>query len=283
MTGWQLALDGAPRRKWAIGGASLVALGLLGWGIFHPEFRPDTGVVSAAMLQEFSRTGFKPTRGVRAVRFESSQSIDAFSEAASSEQTIVPMDPFLTEKLTVRRAVGPAYETAGLYLGPLAVVRYHRTKPPIIGELLPFHFWSSSRLTGFAVQHVERFPGEKGGLLRARLTYEDRYPSGEVIQTENRSLECRVTAVGDAAAIVAGLSGRAARIECTEELEAEGRKVGPTNPQTRLEGRVAYTHWYVIDNHWSIPIEGEMAVRVHGSDSIQRWKSKVLSFERSGE
>jgi hypothetical protein len=258
-----------------------VALVLVGWGVLHPEFRPDANLVSAMMLEEFSKTGFKQTRGISAARFENSQSIDGLTETGISEQRIVPLNELLTEKRTTRRTTGLPEETTGLYVGPLSVVRFHRTKPPVIGDLLPFHLWTSSRMTKFVVEEVDRFPGTKGGKLRAKVTYEDRYADGQLLQTESRLLQCAVTNLVDAATILPGLSGSAARVECQEELEADGRKVGPTNPQTWSQGRVSYTHWYIMDNQWSIPSEGEMAIRLHGSDTIRRWTTKVISFERN--
>jgi 2-keto-4-pentenoate hydratase len=96
-------------------------------------------------------------------------------------------------------------------------------------------------------------------------------------------LQCAVTNLIDAAAVLPGLSGPAARIECHEELEAQGRKVGPTNPQTWSQGRVSYAHWYVLENRWSIASEGEMPIRLHGSDTIRRWTTKVISFDRNSQ
>jgi hypothetical protein len=268
-------------RRWLLFGASVAAIALIAWAVFHPEFRPDPNAVSAAMLDEFSKTGFKQTRGISAARFEYSRSIDGLTETGSSEQRIVPLNDLLTEKRSIRRTTGLAEEMTGIYVGPFSVVHFYRSKPPVIGDLLPFSLWASSRMTRFVVEEVDKFPGTKGGKLRAKVTYEDQYADGHLLQTESRVLQCTVTNVVAAATILTELSGSAARIECNEDLEADGRKVGPTNPQTWSQGRVSYAHWYIMDNQWSIPSEGEMTIRLHGSDTVRRWTNKVVSFQRN--
>ena len=268
-----------PPRKSVIA-ATVAGTAIFGWMLFHPDFHPDAGNVSPAVLAELSKTGVKQTRGIRAVQFETRESIEGESEAGTTEQRILRSGELLTHKRSLRRAKGLAEETVGLYVGPLAVLRFHRTKPPIVGDLLPFHLWSSTQMAKFVVEEVERFPGTKGGKLRAKMTYEDRYAEGELAQSEDRALHCDVTTVVEAASIVPGLSGLAARVECREELLPDGRKVGPANPQTWSAGRVAYAYWYIADHHWWIPSEGEMAIRALGTDATRRWSLKVTSFER---
>jgi hypothetical protein len=248
--------------------------------LFHPEYRPDPSIVGPVILKELSKTGFKQTRGISAAIFENLQSMDGLGETATSEQRIVPRGELLTEKWTVRRAAGLREEISGLYVGPLAVIRFHRAKLPLIGDLFPFHLWNSSRITNFVVEEVDKFPSAKGGKLRAKVTYEDHYADGELQQTENRQLQCEVINVVGAATILAGLSGPAARIQCHEELEPDGRTVGVKNPQTWSEDRITYTHWYIMDNQWSIPSEGEITVRLLGSESIRKWTSRVVAFKR---
>lgn len=259
--------------------AAVTASVLIGWSLLHPEFRPDPNTVSVAIRNELAKTGFRGTEGISAARFESVHSMGGLSESWTYEQRIVPIDELITEKQTRGHAARIAEETVGLYVGPLAVVRFNRTKPPLIGELLPFHFWNASHMSEFVVEQADNFPGTKGGKLRARMTYEDRYADGELLQTETRRLQCNVTSVVTAATLSPALSGAAARIECDEELEPGGRKVGPANPQTWSQGRVTYAHWYILDRHWSIPIEGGTTLHLDGIDEVRRWASKLISFD----
>ncbi len=270
------------RRPWMIVAAAAAAA-LIGWSFLHPEFRPDPSTIDPVVRHELAKTGFRQTQGVSAARFETVYSEQGLTENWTSEQKIIPIDWLITEKRTRRRAVGLGEETTGLYVGPLAVVRFNRTKMPIIGDLLPFQFWSSSRMSKFVVEEATQFPSAKGGKMRAAVTYEDRYAGGELVQKESRRLQCDVTNVVEATAINSALSGAAARVECREILEPNGRQVGASNPQTLSQGYVAYTHWYIPDRGWSIPLEGQSTVRVGDTDEIRRWSSKVISFDSSAQ
>lgn len=263
--------------------AAVAASALIGWGLLHPEFRPDPGTIAVVIRNELAKTGFKGTRGISSARFETVHSMGGLSESWAYEQRIVPVDELITEKQTRGRAARIAEETVGLYVGPLAVVRFNRIKPPFIGELLPFHFWTSSHMSEFVVEEADNFPGTKGGKLRAKVTYEDRYADGELLQTERRLLQCNVTEVVTAATVNPALSGAAARIECREELEPDGRKAGPANPQTWSQGSFAYTHWYILDRHWSISTEGGTTIRREGTDEVRKWSSKLISFDPAGQ
>jgi hypothetical protein len=48
-------------------------------------------------------------------------------------------------------------------------------------------------------------------------------------------------------------------------------------------GNVSYSHWYISNRGWSIPIEGQRAVRLGDADGILKWSSKLVSFESSDE
>jgi hypothetical protein len=270
------------RRRWAI--VSLAAVGVLvaAWGFFHPEFRPDASTIAPAIREGLAKTGFVQTRGVTSARLETVEAVGAMRESSTLEQKIVPIDGLLTEKRSRQRTKGHSEEYSGLYVGPIVVVRHYRTRPPIVGDLLPYQFWKSSRLSEFIVEETDRFPHAKGGKLRARVSYEDRYAGGELAQTERRRLHCDVLDVVDAASINSALSGAAARIECREELEPNGRQVGATNPQTYSMGRLTQSHWYIFNRGWSIPIEGERAMRIGDTDVVRSWNVKLVSFESSG-
>jgi hypothetical protein len=72
------------RRKWAILGAA-AGSAVVGWMLFHPELRPDPGSVSSEVLAELAKTGFAPTRGIRAAKFETSHSQADWTELGREE------------------------------------------------------------------------------------------------------------------------------------------------------------------------------------------------------
>ena len=266
-------------KRLAIVVAALGVAAIAGWASFHPEHRPDPSQVSAAVRQELAKTGFKATQAVSTAQFKSTDTLAGVTDDWRSEQRIAAVDELLTEKRSHRRSAGIAEQVHGLYAGPITVVRYQRVKPPIVGDLLPYQFWSAETLSALAVEEVVDFPATKGGRLRARATYHDQYADGETLQTETRRLHCDVKDVVDAASIHAQLSGKAARIECREELEPGTRKPGAANPQTWTQSGVVYAHWYILDRHWSIANDGEFTLTFAGMTETRKWTSRLVSFE----
>jgi len=127
------------------------------------------------------------------------------------------------------------------------------------------------------LEESDKFPNVKGGKIRARITYEERYAGGKLEVRENRRLECDVTSVVDAASVHDSLSGLAARIDCREELEPNGRQVGPSNPETVFVDQVAYSHWYILDQGWSIALEGEAVYELSGA----AYQANVAMYQSS--
>ena len=156
---------------------------------------------------------------------------------------------------------------------PVPVVRAGRKDPatPAYDQEIAAHHE--------AVEERHEFPHASGGSLLARVTYEDRYADGELVQTERVRLRCDVEKLADAASIHASLGGKAALIHCQEEREPGGRSTGPKHPDTYSYEKVRYSHWYVLDSGWSIPLEGEWTLRVNEVAHARKWRSKLLSFE----
>ena len=274
-------------RRWTIV-AAVVALPLLGWGLLHPEFRPDLNTIDPSIRRELAKTGFAQTTGVSSALRESAYTMGKQSWKMTVKEEITSIDGPITEKRAWRRGAGLPEQTSGLYVGPIILVHYYRSRLPLIGDLLPYQFWSSRHLTKFVLEETDRFPSVKGGRLRARVTYEERYAGGELVEREDRRLECDVTSVVDAASVHKSLSGSAARVECREELEPNGRQLGPSNPETMLLNQRAYSHWYIVNRGWSIALEGEDVYQL--SDTVSQayqvgqrvnriWKSRLVSFE----
>jgi hypothetical protein len=267
------------RRRMAIAAAIIAGLSLLGWGFLHPDFRPDPSTIDPSVRAALSRTGFASTRGVSAARFETVESAMGSQETWTTHQKVVAIDSLITEKRSRRRAPRVLEETSGLYVGPFAVVRFQRTWPPVVGDLLPYHFWTSSRLTRLIVEETDRFPHAKSGRMRARVTYEDHYSGGKLAQAQSFRLTCDVTDIVEAASINSSLSGPAARIACQEEAEPDGPRLSADNPGTYTLDRLAYSHWYVPSRGWSIAIEGERVVRLGDKTETLKWSSKLVSVD----
>ena len=264
-------------RRWSTAIAALAAVSALGWALFHPEFRPDPQIVSAAVRAELAKTGFKSTQRVAAAEFHTYDSVDGMGEEGVSRQKIVPVDAVLTEKRTLRQWKRGKDQASGLYAGPLTALRFNRDWPPLIGDLIPYALWSSTLMTDFALDEQRDFPHAIGGRLVARATYEDRYADGELVQTERVRLRCEVEQIVEAASLHAGLDGKAALIRCRETMES--RQAGSKHPGTYSSEHIEYAHWYVLERGWSIAAEGESGFRVNDAPHVRKWRSKLLSFE----
>ena len=268
-----------PGWGWSIAGTA--AMLLAAWSLLHPEFRPDTDTIAPSIREALAKTGFAQTQGVSAARMETIEAGGGVSEKWTVEQRIVPIDGQMTEKRTQRQTNGAAKESTGLYVGPFAVIRYSRTSLSLVGSILPYHFWSSSQMSAFVVEEARGFPNAKGGNMRARVTYEDRYAGGEFAQAESLRLTCEVANLIDAVSINPRLSGTAARIDCREELEPERSRVEPNRAIASSVGSIGYSHWYVFNRGWSTPIEGQRTVRFGDIEEVVRWNTKLVSFEPS--
>jgi len=236
-------------------------------------------LINAPVREELAKAGFRATQGVAAAAFRTVESIDGERTDFSSRQKIVAIDAVLTEKRSRRSAKGLSQETAGLYVGPITVVRHARNSPALIADVLPYSFWTSTRLSEFAVEEKKDFPHAQGGRLVARIAYEDRYADGELAATGRGRVRCDVTKVVPAASIDARLSGLAAQIDCSELLEVEERHIYARPAQQRFTDRNAYSHWYILDRGWSIAVQGEYPVRAPGLSFVRKWSSKLVSFD----
>jgi hypothetical protein len=257
-----------PLRALAIGA---VALAAVAWDLFHPDFRVDPHQVGAAVRAELGKTGFRATQGIRATRFARHEAQAEVSLDTVNEQHIEAIDEVLTEKRSKAHReesdLAVLEETSGLYAGPITVLYYWREKPPLIGDLLPYQFWNSSRLSEFIVESNRDFPYAVGGKLVARFAYEQRFSDGAAAPGTRGRLECEVAQLEDANLLDKRLSGQAARIECREAFEPRGG--------------ARYAHWYVLERGWSIPIDGEWPVSFAGAEETRYWRMKLTSFEEA--
>jgi hypothetical protein len=219
---------------------------------------------------ELRKTGFKATHGISAAGFQTKESQGPYSREVVSRQTIVAIDGLITEKRTRRHEKTSTFavvdQASGLYVGPIGVVRFWRVWPPLIGDLLPYHFWGSWRLSEFVLEERENFPHAKGGRLVARVSYDVRHGDEEPGPRDRGRLHCEVQDVIEANAVDARLSGLSARIHCKETLERHGV--------------AEYSHWYVMDRGWSLAVEGSYEEMLPNGERIAtQWSSKLLSFE----
>jgi hypothetical protein len=249
------------------------------WGLLHPDFRPDLAAVDPSVRENILKAGFQATKNVTSARFETIETEGGFEVFWESRQKFLAMDDSLTEKRIRRKTAGLTRQSAGLYIGPIAVVRYTRNWPPLVGDLLPYQFWMSTRMTRFVIDENANFPKAVGSKLVASVIYEDRNSDGALTQTEHRQLRCEVKSAADASSIAAALSGRAMRIECEEPLANQGRIAGSAGPLAYAIENWRTAHWYVVDHAWSIPIEGGDVVIVGDRSITRKWRSKLLDFD----
>jgi hypothetical protein len=264
--------------RWAIA-TGAITLAILGWSTFHPAFRPDVTQISPAVRNELGKTGFKATQGVSSAVFETRYVENGPDFAFESRQKIVPIDELVTEKRMRRFSTALTQEFSGLYVGPIAVIRHARNWPPLIGDLLPYHFWTSSRISEFILEQKVNFPHVRGGRLVARITYENRYADGKPAPPERSRLRCDVRDVVEAASFNVRLSGAAARIDCLQLVEADPGAASVHNQDSFGPEYSKFSHWYILSSGWSIGIEGEEAFRAGELAGVNKWQSRLVSFE----
>lgn len=244
------------------------------WGLFRPDFRPDGQIISSSVREELFKVGFKATQEVSSASFETVESDDGSSGKWVTNQRISAHDNLITEKWTDRTTNGQRHQTTGLYVGPFAVLRYSRQWLPVVGSLLPNHLWQSALMTGFSIERIEDFPGRTGGSLIAKVSYEERFATGEVAGTESTRLQCSVSKIDKAATIDPRLPGLAARIDCAETAERSISQGKNSSPGLPSPVKLSYSHWYVFNRGWSIPFQGE---REFQFGSV-KWTSRLTAF-----
>ena len=269
-----------PTRRWTLWLFALasVIVSLLAWGFLHPELTLDNKLVSPTVREQLSKAGFKATQRLVTARFETVESQDGHRVTWESHQTIAPVDALFSEKRSRRRIDALSQQFAGLYVGPFAVVRYTRNWPPLIGDLLPYHFWESSRMSDFTIEEKTDFPDKVGGRISASVAYDDRYADGQIGATERRRLLCQITDRVDATSINPGLPGPAVRVDCKDLPQLHNAGI-TTSDRPQTTGKIVYSHWYLLDFGWSIAVEGEYPVRAGQAESQRKWSSKLISFE----
>ncbi|CAN5235716.1 hypothetical protein BH09PSE6_BH09PSE6_01830 [soil metagenome] len=259
-----------------------VVLAAIAWARFHPELKLDPDVIDPGAREALASAGFRSTQDIHAVRFDTAYSYQGDNYDSHSSQTIAPVDQLLTAKRTRREFNGAIEESAGLYVGPISALRYFRTRQPILGDLLPFSSWGSTRITKFTILENESFPSVAGGHIHAQVTYEERDAEGRVQQIDNQDLRCEVEQLVEAAGIDSRLGGQAARVNCREGPEVKEPTADQPQPEpvsTRGRSRIVYTHWYMIDSGWSLALEGEDIYAQPGGEATRQWHTKLISFE----
>lgn len=252
-----------------------ISIAVVAWGHFRPDFRPDGRQISSSVREELAKAGFAATRGVTSASFETVESSDGYSDKWLAQQRVSAYDGLITEKWTDRTTNGQRQQSAGLYVGPFAVLRYTRQWLPIAGTLLPNHLWQPSLMTGFSIERLENFPSRAGGSLIAKVTYEERFATGELAKTESTRLQCGVGKIDKAATFHRQLPGLAARIDCIETTENSVSQENGSGTALPSPSKLSYSHWYVFDHGWSIPFDGE---REFQFGSV-KWTSSLTAFE----
>lgn len=271
-----------PRIRPSIVVSALAVVATASWVLFHPEIDVDAAAIPPAVRAELAKAGFRSTSGVAKASFKSVRSFDGTADTLAVEQKITRIDEVLTEKRSRRRANLYYEENVGLYVGPITVVRYSRSVLPVVAAFLPGQLWASTRMSEFAVQHVdEHFPRRTGSNLVARVIFEERDADGQLVQTERVQLRCEVRDVVSAASLDMRLAGLASAITCEERTEPNGRLIAAGARNSVVIENAKYLHLYLDDVGWSVPVEGERTMRLGQVTAKETWRSELKSFTAS--
>lgn len=136
------------------------------------------------------------------------------------KQFVEPVTPSILRRNTKRynavNEIGVLDETTSLSIGPIQLVRHYREPLPLIGDLLPNHFWTTRTLKRFEAKPVTRFPGLTGETFEAKLVSELRYSNGELRALEESHLVCTSLERVPARNVHASLTGEAVKVRCED-------------------------------------------------------------------
>jgi hypothetical protein len=258
--------------------AAIAVAGLGAWVFLHPGKPADPAGVSPAVKTAFAKLGFKPPSGAIAARFTNFYGAERFPIRV--EQKIRGVGDLFTEKRSQRHGERHYEESVGLYAGPFGVVHHSRVVLPLMAWLLPGQFWSSTRITEVVIERLDPgFPETPGAGLVARLTYQTAYSNDELAYTEHVQLSCLVRDVVEASSVNPLLTDRGSRIDCSEQLESR-HVVHPQADSPAIVEHMRYTHLYVKELGWSIPVEGERSVRIATITEKDPWTAELKAFSR---
>ena len=240
--------------------------------VLHPDKEVNASELAPEITAALAALGFTATVFPSKAVFKSIGSFYGESEDLIRKQRIRSIGP-LTEKRTRvhlgGNTVGTAEQIVGLYVGPISALRCWRKPPPLIHDILPYHFWICGKLVKFDASTTGGFPNKADGTLEARLQFELVYANGEPAELWAGTTRCRVRAVDQEDHLRKTVGREAVEITCEEEL-LFGNKT-----QTRF-----HKSQYFPEIGWSVPIEDRQTIKIGSLEAPStEYRHRLLSFE----
>jgi hypothetical protein len=212
-----LASSSNNRRKYFLWVGAAVVVLAVAWTILRPDRIAQLNEVPPELIAQIE-TAIPMSRSMSTVSFRFRESLDG--SLFIRNQLAEPVTPSVLRRNTKRynavNEIGVLDETTSLSIGPIQLVRHYREPLPLIGDLLPNHFWTTRTLKGFEAKPTVRFPGVTGETFEAKLVSELRYSNGELRALEESRLVCTSLERVPARSVHASLTGEAVKVRCED-------------------------------------------------------------------
>lgn len=212
-----------PRRRYFTWMGTAVIVLAIAWMILRPDRIAQLDEVPPELIAQVEAAipMSRPTSTV-SFRFRESSDGSLFIRKQFVESATPSILRRNTKPYNAANELGALDETTSLSIGPIQLVRHYREPLPLIGDLLPNHFWSTRTLKRFEAKPVTQFPGLTGEKFEAKLVSELRYSNGELRALEESRLVCTSLERVPARNVHASLTGEAVKVrrEDSGELNA---------------------------------------------------------------
>jgi hypothetical protein len=205
------------RRRYFLWTAATAVVLAIAWMILRPDRIAQLDEVPPELIAQVE-AAIPMSRPMSTVSFRFRESSDG--SLFIRDQLAEPVTPSVLRRNTKRynavNEIGVLDETTSLSIGPIQLVRHYREPLPLIGDLLPNHFWTTRTLKRFEARPTVRFPGVTGETFEAKLVSELRYSNGKVRALEESRLVCTSLERVPARSVHASLTGEAVKVRCED-------------------------------------------------------------------
>jgi hypothetical protein len=211
-----------------------LALGLavlLTWIFFHPRRQAELEELTPAMLEIIANKPFGDRFDAKVRRVTLVSTITAGEEQAveTLQQSITLPAAGVTRKTTHyysgKNMSAVQQEYTRLTVGTLVLLSHYRRPLPIVGDLLPYSFWATSRLRDLQIQKNTGFPDQPGGQFAATYVADEMHADGSLSANTQESIQCMVTGTRPASTFLASLKGEAVLFKCNSKVARKGNDV----------------------------------------------------------
>lgn len=262
--------SGTPSRRILPGIAvAVVAASLVTWLIFRPDRIAELHEVSPEIVAQV-RAAFPDNREIPAtvlIRFRESSDGSLYIRKQLTE----PAAPSVLRRgswlYNAANEAGTLEEASSLSIGPVVLVRHSREPLPLIGALLPNHFWHTRVLKRFEVKPGSRYAGAPTEAFEAMIWTEIRFTNGEIREVEQSRLLCTSVERVAARTVHASLVGEATKIRC-EESGAPNAVMAAKLKEVMTEKEVKETTHFAVSDSWFVHSLG-IAISTFSQQSIK--------------